>query len=341
MKQSSWSCHLRGLVAAGTLLGLAVGSAVAPVPRHAVAASSGGSIVYEYGNNIWVARGDGSHKHQVTHDGKSSSPYEYPSQADNGTIEALHGNKLYRLNRNGKKLSKPVTVATGLANKFSLHTLVFDPAISPNGKTVAYTYTTLQGVYDPGTGTKGMNLIAEDVQYRNASSGKVIRTFHLAGTYLMSPSWIDSGQLLVFAPYNILAPEVYRDTFSHGGYNWFADSPDDFLSRQPLNHGDLTHQGNLLALVKGPDLQSDWRGTTIEIYTVSGFDTDPTDVCSIPAQHGAIAKVTWSPDGTSLAWSDSNGVWVSSVDTSQTNCGISPHLVIRNGTSPDWGPAGA
>lgn len=340
MKHAPLHRRLRALVATGALFTVAVGAAVAPAPRHTFAAS-GGSIVYASGGNVWVARADGSHKHQVTRDGKSASPYEYPSQADNGTFEALRSNKLYRLNRSGRRLSKPVTVATGLSNKFSLHTLAFDPAISPNGQTVAYTLVTLQGVYNPTTGLQGLNIIAEDIQYRNASSGKLMKTFHLAGTYLMSPSWIDNSQLLVFAPYNIVAPEVYRDMIHGGGYNWFADSPDNFLDRQPLNHGELTRGKNMLAAIRGSDLKNDWRGTTIQIYKVSSFGSDPTPVCSLAAQHGAIAKVSWAPDGGSLAWSDSNGVWVSSVNTSRTNCGLSPRLVIRNGTMPDWGPAGA
>jgi hypothetical protein len=103
--------------------------------------------------------------------------------------------------------------------------------------------------------------------------------------------------------------------------------------------GELTRQGDKLAAVRGPNLKNDWRSTSIQIYSVSSLHSAPAAVCSITAQHGAFGKVTWSPDGTTLAWSDSNGIWVSSVQIGAANCGIAPRLIIPGGSNPDWGPA--
>ena len=101
----------------------------------------------------------------------------------------------------------------------------------------------------------------------------------------------------------------------------------------------MVRQHDKLAAIRGPNLKNDWRGTAIQIYSVTNLRQTPNAVCSIKAQHGALGKVTWSPDGTTLAWSDSNGIWVSPVQTSALNCGLTPRLVIRGGSNPDWGPA--
>jgi hypothetical protein len=308
-----------------------------PAPRHP-AASTAGSIVYQSGNNIWVAAPNGSGQRMVTRDGRSGAGYAYPTQADNGTIEAVRGyTTLYHVTRNGRVIGRPLKVATGASSGISLHTLALDPAISPNGRRVAASVVEYQGLYDPSTGGRATGLIAQDVKYYDTSSGKLLTTAHAAGTYLMAPSWLNNNDLLLFAPYNISAAEVYVVSFTHAGWQWFADG--DLFSRQSLNHGELTRQQDKLAVIKGNNLAGDWRGTVIQMYRVNGLKTAPTAACSIPAAHGAFGKVTWSPDGTTLAWSDSNGIWVSPVQLGVTNCGLAPRLIIRGGKNPDWGPA--
>jgi hypothetical protein len=301
-------------------------------------ASTAGSIVYQSGNNIWVASPNGSQQRMVTRDGRAGAGYAYPSQADNGTIEAVRGwTTLYHLSRSGKTIGRPLKVASGPNNNFSLHTLAMDPAISPNGQIVAASIVEYQGLYDPTTGGKATGLISQDASYWYTGSGKKWTTTHLAGTYLMAPSWIDNNQFLLFAPYNIAASQVYVLSRKTQGWSWFADG--DLFSREALNRGELTRQRTKLAAIRGPNLVNDWRSTSIQIYSVTSLHSDPSAVCSIKAQHGAFGKVTWSPDGTTLAWSDSNGVWVSPVQIGSSNCGLSPRLVIRGGSNPDWGPA--
>lgn len=317
--------------------GLFAGSAQAMTAPSHPAASIAGSIAYQSGNNIWIAAPTGSGQRMVTRDGRAGAAYAYPTQADNGTIEAVRSyTTLYHLSRTGARIGRALKVATGTSNNFSLHTLALDAAISPNAAEVGATIVEYQGLYDPSTGGKSADLISEDVKFYGTSNGKVEGTDHLAGTYLMAPTWMNNNQLLVFAPYNISAPQVYVDS-QPAGWGWFGDG--DLLSRQPLNHGEMTRQKNKLAVIKGNNLANDWRGTVIQIYSVSGLKSTPSAVCSIPAQHGAFGKVTWSPDGTTLAWSDSNGIWVSQVQVGAANCGLTPRLIIRGGKNPDWGPA--
>ena len=46
-----------------------------------------------------------------------------------------------------------------------LHAFPFTPAISPDGRRVAYTQALIQGVVDPVTGVHGGNLVAETIVY--------------------------------------------------------------------------------------------------------------------------------------------------------------------------------
>jgi hypothetical protein len=294
------------------------------------------------GGNLFVGRPDGSHLHQVTHLTKGDG-YEYPTQTDNGQIVAQRGLTLIvKMDRNGKQIGTALKVATGPNNPEALHTFVFGPDVSPNGQKVAASILLFEGVYDPSTGVSGTQAQAQTLNYYTFSPAKQIHKLFLAGTDLMSPFWVDNSRVLVFAPYNITAPEVYTSTPTGDDHNWFADTidGDDLLARQSIDKGELTRNGKLLALVRGVNLQNEWRKASIQVYTVSGLGTDPTPVCSLAAQHGQLGKVTWSPDGTTLAWSDSNGVWESAIDPTATNCGFAPKLVFKGGKNPDWGPAG-
>jgi len=91
------------------------------------------SIVYTKDTNVWVARPDGSEARQVTQDGG----YQSPSQADDGTIVAARGDKLYKLDRQGRQLAVFGSVLTGKPGSIGA-VGPFDARISPDGTTVAY-----------------------------------------------------------------------------------------------------------------------------------------------------------------------------------------------------------
>jgi Tol biopolymer transport system component len=277
----------------------------------------------------------------VTGDGSPSNPYQYPTQADNGTIESERGyTTLLHFDRNGRLLGPRIKVATGTSNNISLHTLSFGPAISPNGRWIADSIMEYQGLYNPVTGGRSANIIAQNIEYYNAQTGKRTAETHAAGTYFMSPSWFDNTHALIFAPYNIAAAQVIVDERNRPGWAWFADGDALSFNRLDLDQGELTRNRSKLVLVRGTDLQNNWRGASIQIYSVSSLHAVPTKLCSLKAQHGQLLKPTWSPDGSTIAWSDSNGIWESPVTPGTANCGLSSRLIVRGGSRPDWGPVG-
>jgi hypothetical protein len=333
-------------VALGAAVAIALGPSAAAMPERAAdttaTRSTSGSLVYLQGGNVWRARTDGSGRRRLTRDGTPRNPYSPPSQANNGTILAVRGPWLYRLARNGRLLRRPMRVAAGLDNEGPLHELPFSPAVSPDGRKIALTKTLLQGVYDPRTGTRGLNLLSVSVEYRNALSGAKLAERHVPGDYMQSPSWIDNRRLLIFAPYNSFAPQVFIDTPGGSLQPWFDDQleGDSSFDRKLLDEGELTRTGDKLVLIRGTNVEGDWRDAGIQIYAVRGFSASPTAVCSIrPLRGGPLGRPTWSTDGRSLAWSDRGGIWSSSVDVGAAGCGLTPKLIVPGGHSPDWGPA--
>ena len=337
----------RRLALFALLLGLCFGAVGTAGPATASLQGSGaatGSIVFTKGSNVWVSSPDGSRQRRLTKNGTAASAYSSPTQADNGAIVTLRANQtILRLARSGKTLGRPFKVAVGLRNAGPLHELAFNPAVSPDGTKVAVYKALLQGVYDTHTGVSGLNLLAVNVEYRSAVSGAKLGERHEPGSYLQSPSWIDNRRLLVFAPYNGFAPQVFVDTVGGGLQGWFADDLDGDTSfdRKLLDEGELTRAGDKLALIRGSNVEDDWRETSLTLYRVSAFSAPPSAACSVRATHGPLASPTWSPDGTTLAWSDASGIWVSPVDLGASGCGIQPRLVVPGGRTPDWGPAPA
>jgi hypothetical protein len=302
------------------------------------AGASAESLVYVKGGNVWRARPDGSHAHRITRDGTRRLPYLHPTQADNGTIVALRATDMFRFTRRGHRIGRPRRVSAGLSGPGSLHELAEAPEVSPNGRRVALQKTLLQGT--SSNGIKGMTILAVSVEYRAAKTGRKLREVHQPGDYYQSPSWVGNGRVLVFAPYNSYSPEVFVDTFGGSTDGWFSDEhsgePDPF-GRQPIDDGELTRAGDRIAFVRGTNVSGDWSGALFEVDMVSSLSEIPTPFCSfVPPAPGPFSGPSWSPDGTSMAWSNRTGVWTARLNPSSGDCGVTARLVARGGRAPDW-----
>jgi hypothetical protein len=109
-------------------------------------AASADSIAYIKDGNVWLTTPDGGRQFQVT----SSGAYADVSQADDGTMIALTGMRLHRLDRLGNVLADfdtPVSDTRPAPSKQFYGP--YEPAISPDGTKVAYTYYWLSQSQNP------------------------------------------------------------------------------------------------------------------------------------------------------------------------------------------------
>src|SRR4051794_16126543 len=101
------------------------------------APASADSIVYVKDGNVWLTSADGSKGYQVTFDGG----YDSPSQADSGTIAALHQGQLVRLDRSGRQIGAAIPgigspgPQGGGGDAFYGP---YEPRVSPDGTKIAY-----------------------------------------------------------------------------------------------------------------------------------------------------------------------------------------------------------
>src|ERR1044071_3847214 len=105
--------------------------------RAIAAVAAAASLAYVKDGNVWLSTTDGSRQFQVT----SNGGYSDVTQADDGTMIALTGVRLHKLERQGNVLADFDTpVSDTRANGFKAFYGPFDPAISPDGSKLAYTY---------------------------------------------------------------------------------------------------------------------------------------------------------------------------------------------------------
>ena len=292
--------------------------AVAAVLLIPAATASADSIVYVKDYDVWVASPDGSNQRQLTRDGTADHPYRSPSQADDGTVAASYRDSIRIVSRGGTKLRELDPPALVDSVSHAMDGTPVDVALSPDGKTIAYTFV---GASCPVGASCGAR----------AATGYITSTGSaLPGNlYLSNPSWVGNSRTLVFGGY--LHQVNTHDLGAPEDVYWF----DDYeivgqMDATDLSDGELSVQGDKLALVRG--YGSD---THIVWYTTNGSAL-PAPQCATGKLEGLYGP-TWAPDGRSLAWGEPDGVWVK---PSALDCAVQPSLVIPGATEPDWGPAG-
>lgn len=316
--------------------------------------ASADSIAYIKDGNVWLSTPDGSRSFQVTTTGQ----YADVSQADDGTMIALTGVRLHRLDRMGTVLADfdtPVsdTRDAGARTFFG----PFDPAISPDGTKFAYTYYyntqgTSSTCYPPqcvvayNEGGTGYSWADRQTSWDDAQLGRHSGWRH--------PSWIDDDTLVLSNPTHLPNSDVVLDTLSDGSankgvmvHNWFSDTVE---GNKGLAHGDVTRDRKKMAFVTGG------ADETLTVYAVPNFPTTfkdgMADASTYPSvcyrysgpNGGKFAVPTWSPDGTKLAMQQGDGIHVADVPSFDGGCTTAgatenPPLVIAGATEPDWGPA--
>jgi dipeptidyl aminopeptidase/acylaminoacyl peptidase len=292
----------------------------------AAAPAAADSIAYIKDNNIWLANPDGSGQVQITHDGTAAAPYRSPSQADDGTLAAGHGSDLIKLAQSGKVLAQfappPATDSTGQ----TIDDVPQQVAISPDGSRLAYVYS--QPSCPPGAPCG----VRQELLYSYSDRTTPVATFG-EQTNLTNPSWIDANRVLAFGGHfrqvNIDSPDGGNDDAAH----WFDDA-----GNEDVGDGELSRQGDRLALVR-----SYGENTHLAIYHVAGGAGGPApEAACYTGTDASLAGPSWSPDGTELAFQDSQGIEV--MPLPQVVAGDCPGaasstVILPAATAPDWGPA--
>lgn len=283
------------------------------------AAAHADSIVYVKDANVWVASPDGSGQRQLTRDGTADHPYRSPSQADDGTVAASYLDSIRIISRSGKLTRELDPPALTNSVSHSIDGTPVDVALSPDGKTIAYTMVNASCPVGASCGAR-------------AATGYITAggTPLPGNLYLSNPSWVGNARTLVFGGY--LHQVNTHDLGAAEDVHWFDDH--EVVGQESstdLGDGELSAQGDKLALVRG--YGSD---THIMWYTTSGPPALPAMQCATGKLEG-LHGPTWAPDGQSLAWGEPDGVWIK---PSALDCTVQPALVIPGGSEPDWGPAG-
>jgi hypothetical protein len=347
------AAHTINGMSSPSLKRLLVGAAMLVAVAVAAPAASADSIAYVKNGDIYLSTSDGSRQYRVT----TTGGYSDVSQADDGTMVGLYGVRLHRLSRTGRVLADfdtPVSDTRPAPSKTFYGP--YDPAISPDGKKVAYTYYYMTQSQSPtcfpptcvttiNEGGTGYSWADRQTGWDDPALGK--------HSGWRNPSWVDDDTVMISDPTHAFNYDVILDTISDGDsgnlvHGWFSDTAE---GNPHVAGGDISRDRRKLAFVTGGSDE------TLTLYGVPTFPTAFRDgdapvstrplICyrySDPTG-GKFSTPTFAPDGGRVAWAESDGIKVVTVPDLAGGCtttGASPHasLLIPGGKQPDWGPAG-
>ena len=263
--------------------------------------ASADSIVFERDGEVWAAAPDGSRQTKITTGG-----FVRPAQSDDGTIVAVKDGLLHRIDRTGRVLNSAGT----RENADPLY-----PSFRADGGMIAY------GAFrqtDPGAGFR-TRLSFPDRETSTAEA------FSITGWN--NPSWIGTDRVLMFDAGSSSDDTLIKTLGPAPTEVWFDDPEVE------LSGGEVNAQATKLAATTG-------GGASIRLYRLPAPPPAlPEKRCDLTGPNGSAFRPSWSPDGTSLAWQEDDGIHVGSFNLDSGDCAGSERLVIPGGRAPDWGPA--
>ncbi len=302
------------------------------------------TLLYEKGDTIWLANPNGTQARAIT---PAGAAYGWPSESDAGTVVAqgpgtstlgkpvLFGN-LYVMDASGK-VSHQITTPADVETCSSLPAL--NVRISPDAQRIAYYEHTCATDATWWTPTNSTN-----INYPGQILGQ---------QQLDDPAWMDNSHLLlsdVAEPF--LPGQQEFNVYTVGGGDdsytpWFSDTDGGIMSSGWAYgfNASISRQGTKIAVVETDGNLTPQR-VELHLFTTTGsVPAAPTFNCAItlaPASDFGtyiLSSPSFSPDGSQLAFAETDGVHVANVGNLSNCASVTAPLVIPGGAEPFWSPA--
>jgi hypothetical protein len=305
----------------------------------AIPATAGAdSIVYVDHGNVWSMKGDGSARVQLTDGGQWHSP----TQADDGTIAAVQGTgPIVVMAKDGRQLR---TIQTPQAHSGDGGTFAARPvalSFSPDGSKIAYSYIANSCPVASTCGT-----IQRSSFYTEATATPNATPIERWGNdYSVSDAeWVTNSRVVNFGG---AGSQVNFDDLDGGQdyshVNWF-----NFV--QDTGDGEISRDGRKLAATFSYGANQTVAFWAVEGDVKTGIPPAAKYGCRMDPPGKAYADPSWSPDSSTVAYQNSDGIYeltFTRLDPNPTDypgslgCATAgdERLIVPGGSEPDWGPA--
>jgi hypothetical protein len=320
MRAHGWSRRRRF---GGALAGLLLGTIVGGVPL-----ASAGSIAYIDGNEVWVSTFDGAHKERLSN---GENQWTEVAAADNGRIIAVRNEagKISQLAQtqlwesNGQVISQgPLPSKSG----WTSYAAPLSLDLTSDGVFAVFGYSGQTGFYPTASFFRGHYAILSDTKTNGEPIGQ-------------SYTWPTTfGRRVVAGDGGLVS--VQAADGSNPFFTTWSTLLDTSATGLTLQRADVAATGKIIGLEL-----TNYPTEKIAVLSINGLDapaTFPAAVdCFIPAT-GNARDVTFSQDGTRMAWKDDEGVKIAGVPTTAGDpCVFSsaPIVISVTGSSPSIGGA--